>query len=100
MTSTHTPINLKTFQNVFKADMHLAFDPEVEIAGKWEVVNRVKKSGFNFVAITIAGHEDSVEVVIPYLARHRKQILNNPNEFILVRNVNDILRAKKENKLA
>lgn len=94
------PVNLESFQNALKADLHLAFDPEVEIAGKWEVLSRFKKSGFSFVAITIAGHNDTIEMVIPYLARHRQYVLNNPDEFILVKNANDILRAKNENKLA
>ncbi len=100
MSSVNNPVNLMAFKDAFKADLHLAFDPEVEVADKWDVLNRFKTSGFNFVAITVAGHDDSMELVMPYLARHKKQILNNPGNFILVENASDIIQAKNENKLA
>ncbi len=98
MLQAETSQNL--FQKAFKADLHLAFDPEVETTQKWDVLDRYKNAGFNFVAITIAGGSTTLEAVMLYIARHRKIILSNPDKYILVRRVEDIHRAMNENKLA
>jgi membrane dipeptidase len=86
-------------QNNIVADNAFGFEPEIEVNYKWEIVERFQKAGVTHLSLSIATDMTSLENTMHYLAGVREHIINNKN-FILVNSVDDIHRAKNENKLA
>lgn len=86
--------------NSIIADIAMDFLPEVEIPDKWSVLERYKNSGFTYLNIALGGDLTSVDTAIHYIARQRKQIQKQCDQYIIVKTVADILQAKRENKLA
>ncbi len=82
------------------ADIAIDFLPEVEIPANWNVLERYKNSGFSYLNIALGGDLTSVDTAIHYIARQRQQIGKQSDKYIIVKTVNDILKAKQENKLA
>lgn len=80
-------------------DMALGFEPEIEVPHKWDLLDRYRQSGFNYVGLAIAGEFTSLEAAIRYIARHRAKIQSESNQYIFVENAQDILTAKQKNKL-
>jgi membrane dipeptidase len=81
-------------------DMALGFEPEIEVPHKWDVLSRYKNAGFTFIGLAIAGEFTNLEKTIRYIASHKARISNEPDKYIIVQKAEDILTAKKENKLA
>ncbi len=79
-------------------DAHACFplNPNAELSE----LQRYKNSGVNFVSINIGMDIDRVEKIVQILAGFRKFILARPDEYILVRSVHDIKKAKETNRLA
>ena len=79
-------------------DTHACFplNPQSDLSE----LKRYKDSGVTFVSLNIGMDMDSFENVMRVLARFRSHIAAHPNELILARSVEDIRRAKRENKLA
>ncbi|HNO93349.1 MAG TPA: membrane dipeptidase, partial [Anaerolineales bacterium] len=79
-------------------DTHACFplNPQSDLSE----LKRYKDSGVTFVSLNIGMDMDSFENVMRVLARFRSHIAAHPNELILARSVEDIHRAKRENKLA
>ncbi|MCC2644831.1 MAG: multidrug resistance protein [Burkholderiales bacterium] len=86
--------------NSIIADIAMDFLPEVEIPGQRNVLERYKNSGFSYLNIALGGDLTSVDTAIHYIARQRQQIGKQSDQYIMVKTVDDILRAKQENKLA
>lgn len=86
--------------NAIIADIAMDFLPEVEIPKKWDVINRYKNSGFTYLNIALGGDLTNVDTAMHYMARQRYEIQKQHDQFIIVKTVDDILRAKRENKLA
>lgn len=86
--------------NSIIADIAMDFLPEVEIPEKWDILKRYKNSGFTYLNIALGGDLTSVDAAIHYIARQRKQIQKQYNQYVIVKTVDDILQAKQENKLA
>lgn len=82
------------------ADIAIDFLPEIEIPSMWEVLERYYHSGFHYLNIAVAGDLTSIETAIRYMSRQQKKLKDLSDKFTLVKNVEDILTAKKENKLA
>lgn len=82
------------------ADIAMDFLPEVETPDMWNVLDRYHHSGFNFLNIALAGEMTSIDATIRYVSRQRAKIQNHSDQFIIVKTVDDILKAKKEKKLA
>lgn len=82
------------------ADIALGFEPEIEVPHKWDLFDRYRQSGFNYVGLAIAGEFTSLETTIRYMARHRAKIQSESNKYIFVEKAQDILTAKQQNKLA
>ena len=82
------------------ADIAMDFLPEVEIPQQWDVVKRYQNSGFAYLNLALGGELTSLDTAIHYIARQRHQIQKQADQWIMVKTVDDILQAKRENKLA
>lgn len=67
---------------------------------RYDTLRRMADSGYSFVSLTIALDDPNVDRVIRSLARHRAYFLTRPERYVLVEQADDILRAKREGKLA
>ena len=67
---------------------------------RYATLHRMKASGYTFVSLTIALDDPSVERVIAALARHRAYFLTHSDRYVLVDTPDDIVRAKRADKLA
>ncbi|MCX7126135.1 MAG: membrane dipeptidase [Gammaproteobacteria bacterium] len=83
-------------------DGQLAFEVDMpwSFLKKWELVDRYAKAGFTAVTLSLGNDETATEKALAYLAKIRKHIFSNSEKYILATTKNDILRAKKENKIA
>lgn len=90
------------FQSAVVVDGQLGFEPAMPwiFAEKWSLVDRYKKAGFHALTLSVANEESSLEETLEYVAQIRKHIFQNAEKYILAKFSEDILRAKKENKIA
>lgn len=86
--------------NAVIADIAMDFLPEVEMPSMWDVLDRYHQSGFHFLNIALAGEMTSIDTTIRYISRQRAKIQKLSDKFIIVKKVDDILKAKKEKRLA
>lgn len=63
-------------------------------------LERYRQSGVNAVTLNIGFGEQGVEPHVRVLAAFRHFILNRPDEYVLLETADDILRARREGKLA
>lgn len=81
-------------------DMVLPWGPRwIHMRGN--ILERFAESGFSYVSLTVG--QDSVfslETTIQHMAAERRRIDAVPDRFVFVETVDDILRAKREGKLA
>lgn len=82
------------------SDMALGFEPEIEVSHKWNLLDRYLDSGINYVGLAVAGEFTTLDTTMHYLSQQKNIICANQDKFIIVKNTTDIIRAKKENKLA
>lgn len=92
----------KLFQESIVIDGQLGFEVAMpwSLSQKWELVDRYAKAGFTSLTLSLANEETSTQQALDYLAQIRKHIFAHPEKYILAKTKKDILRAKKENKLA
>lgn len=88
------------YQSSLVMDNALGFEPEISVPHKWDVIARYAKAGFSHISIAVATDATSLETAIRYMAEQTAHISSRPEQYILVKSAKDILRAKKENKLA
>ncbi len=67
---------------------------------KYQCLDRYASSGANLISLTIAGDESGTEDTLNAIGAERTYFLKNSDKYILVNTSDDILRAKKEKKLA
>jgi membrane dipeptidase len=79
-------------------DAHACFP--LKPNGELSELVRYKNSGVNFVSINIGMDMDAFDNVIQVLAGFRIFIKSHPDEYLLAESVNDIRKAKRENKIA
>ncbi|MBA2648460.1 MAG: membrane dipeptidase [Legionella sp.] len=85
-------------QNSIVADIAIDFLPEIETPNTWNILDRYYQSGFHFLNIALGGELTSLDTAIHFISRIRSK-LQKDIRFIIVKTGDDILRAKKENKL-
>lgn len=61
---------------------------------------RYKAAGFNLVSLCLAGDNHNIGEAIQRIGSARRVILNDPQHYVLVSSVDDIRRAREEDKLA
>ena len=66
----------------------------------YDKLARFKSAGFDLVNLCLAGDNHNVGEAIQRIAAARRVILANPQDYVLIDSVDDILEAKSENKLA
>ncbi len=67
---------------------------------KWKLVDSYASAGVTAITLSLANDESKLEETLEYLAQIRSHIFSHPEKYILAISKADILRAKKENKLA
>ena len=71
------------------------------ISVRGNTLERFTKSGFNYVSLTVGlDSVPSLEASIQHMAAEHRRIALAPDKYVFVEKVDDILRAKKEGKLA
>ena len=63
-------------------------------------LQRMHANGMNFVSLTVGMDWDDTASAMLAIAKERDFLKNNPEHYVLVETVDDIYRAKTENKLA
>lgn len=66
----------------------------------YDKLARYQRAGFDFVSLCLAGDNHTISEGIQRVANARARILANPDQWVLVRTVDDILTAKRAGKLA
>jgi len=84
----------------FVMDNALGFEPEISVPYKWEVIERFARLGFSHISIAVATDATSLETTMRYINEQSAHINAQADKYILVKSVEDILRAKNTNKLA
>ena len=87
-------------QNAMVWDMTLPWREYGPEEKRLATLPRMHASGFNFVSLTLAADWNSVSQTIHKIAKERAYFLANSESYILAESVEDILRAKREQKLA
>ena len=92
----------KLYQDAIVIEGQLAFEQAMPLSliEKFKLVDEYKDAGFTAVTLSLANEETSTEQALHYLAKIRKHIFKNDDKYILARTKNDILDAKKNNKIA
>ena len=92
----------KIFHDAIVIDGQLGFEVAMPwtFTEKWALVDRYKEAGFHGLTLSIANEESTTEKTLEYLAQIRKHIFQNPEKYVIANTKDDILRAKKENKIA
>lgn len=88
------------YQSALVMDNALGFEPEISVPHKWDAVARYAKAGFSHISIAVATDATSLETTVRYIAEQTAYINAHPEQYHLVKSVDDILTAKKMNKLA
>ena len=79
-------------------DLCLPWGPANE--NKEPTLPRFADSGFTYISLTVGMDWVTLEDTVRHIGAERKRFLSEPDKYVLVEKVEDILRAKSENKLA
>ena len=63
-------------------------------------LTRLAASGYTFISLTIALDDSNVERVVRAIAKERAYFTAHPDNYVLFETTDDIIRAKREGKLA
>lgn len=90
------------YQEAIVIDGHFAVELAMPgtLEEKWDLIDSYIAAGVTSVSLSLANDESKLEETLAYLALIRKHIFLHPDKYILTRTKEDILQAKKENKLA
>jgi len=89
-------------ENAIVIDGQLGFEAAMPwtLEEKWSLVDRYKKAGFHALTLSLGNEETTTEQALEYLSKIRKHISQNTEKYILAKSSDDILLAKKTNKIA
>lgn len=65
-----------------------------------ETLPRMIENGVDFVSLTLGSDSESMIEVLKAIARERRSLLSQPERYRFVESVDDVLAAKRENRLA
>jgi len=88
------------YADAIVCDMVLPWGPRwIPVRGN--TLERFAQSGFSYVSLTVGQDSiPSLEATIQHMAAERRRIAAEPGKYVFVETVDDILRAKKDGKLA
>lgn len=87
-------------EQAFVVDTTLPIMPGSKFSNLFFALNSMKENGFNYVSITVASDLHKTMETIKNVTLIRALLLSRSKDIIFVKKVDDIKRAKKENKLA
>jgi membrane dipeptidase len=92
----------KLYEESIVMDGHFAIELAMpgSLEYKWQLVDTYHAAGVTSVSLSLANDESKQEETLGYLALIRKHIFSHPQKYILAMTPDDILKAKRENKLA
>lgn len=90
------------FEDAIIIDGQLAFEHAMpwSFEAKWRLVDRYKNAGFHALTLSLGNEETTTEQALVYLAKVKKYIDEHSEKYILAKTKNDILQAKREQKIA
>lgn len=90
------------YQEAIVIDGHFAIELAMpgNLDKKWDLVDSYAAAGVTCVSLSLANDESKQEETLAYLALVRQHIFSHPDKYLLAMTKDNILRAKKENKLA
>lgn len=62
-------------------------------------LTRMRDSGYTYVSLTVALDDPDIHRVAASLAHHRRYVVSQPDKYVLIETVDDIVRAKQDGKL-
>ena len=65
----------------------------------WDKTERFRDAGYDVISITLAGDNHNISETTQRVAAARHEIFSRPDELLLIQSVDDVKRAKAENKL-
>jgi len=86
--------------NAYVVDTTLPIMPGSKFSNLFTALNSMKANGFNYVSITVASDIHKTMETIKNVTLIRALLLSRSKDIVFVKKVDDIKRAKKENKLA
>ena len=81
-------------------DMTFPFGDYARAERKWLALERMHASGYNMVSLTVGGDRHTSGDAIHSIARERARLHKRADKYILIETADDILRVKREGKLA
>lgn len=81
-------------------DMTFPFGDKGSVDLKWSALERMQANGFNMVSLTLAIDYNGLSDTVQTIARERAWFRAHADKYVVVEAADDILRAKKEDKLA
>ncbi|MBP1925509.1 membrane dipeptidase [Sedimentibacter acidaminivorans] len=87
-------------EQAFVVDTTLPIMPGSKFSNLFSALDSMKGNGFNYVSITVASDLHKTMETIKNVTMIRALLLSRSKDIIFVKKVDDIKRAKKENKLA
>ena len=87
-------------EQAYVVDTTLPIMPGSSFSNLFIALNKMKENGFNYVSITVASDLHKTMETIKNVTMIKALVLSRFKDIIFVKKVDDIMRAKKENKLA
>jgi membrane dipeptidase len=78
----------------------MVFPLEPWCGNDYEQLARFQANGFHVVSLPLAGDNHTIGEGIQRVAAARRQVLANPDRYVLVEHIDDVERARKAKKLA
>ncbi|WMJ76353.1 MULTISPECIES: dipeptidase [unclassified Sedimentibacter] len=87
-------------EQAYVVDTTLPIMPGSKFSNLFDALNRMKANGFNYASITVASDLHKTMETVKNVTLIKALVLSRSKDIIFVKKVDDIKRAKKENKLA
>ncbi len=81
-------------------DMTLPYTDYGDPALKEDMLRRMAENGFDAVSLTVGGDWMDLPSAVRSIARERRYFLGRPDKYVLIESIDDVLRARREKKLA
>lgn len=90
---------IELYNSAYKIDLQLGFEPEIDTDNKWCALDDSARNGFNLVSLAIATDSTSLDTTVKFIANVYEKIKIHSDKYVLVESINDIKKAKDQNKL-
>ncbi len=87
------------WHNAVICNLALGFEPEIEYPHKWQALQRYAEAGLSYISLHIATDATSLERTLQHIAYVTKMLKEKSDIYQLVKTMDDLVAAKKANKL-